>query len=183
MTEQQDAPASGTILAGGGVVASLAEALGRPLLASADAGEVVITLRDPAGMDFAVRPPSGRTIVIDSDAGHGGHAQGPEPKELLLVALAGCSGMDVLAILRKKRQVLTDYRVRVAGVEATQHPRVFTLIVVEHIVSGPAVDPAAVARAVELSATRYCPVSAMLARACPITHQFRIVRAAGLAGL
>jgi putative redox protein len=83
--------------------------------------------------------------------------------------------MDVLSILRKKRQVITDYRVRVAGVQQAQHPRVYTQIVVQHIVSGPAVDPVAVARSVELSATRYCPVNAMLARACEVTHQFRIV--------
>ena len=62
--------------------------------------------------------------------------------------------------------------------QAQEHPHVYTEIVVQHIVSGPALDPAAVARAVELSASKYCPVNAMLARACPVTHQYRIISTA-----
>jgi hypothetical protein len=79
--------------------------------------------------------------------------------------------MDVIAILRKKRQEVTDYRMQVATQRA-DHPQVYT-----PIVSGPTVDPAAVARAVELPVTKYCSVHAMLSAACPITHEFRIVLA------
>jgi putative redox protein len=163
----------------GRLATSLAEALAEPLMAGPDVAEAVINLRDLAGMDFAGRAPSGHELIMDTDPGAGGADLGFHPVELLLVALAGCTAMDVLSILRKKRQVITDYRVRVAGVQQAQHPRVYTQIVVQHIVSGPAVDPVAVARSVELSATRYCPVNAMLARACEVTHQFRIVPTAG----
>lgn len=163
------------ILPQGRAVASLAEALAEPLLGGPDLSEAVIGLRDLAGMDFWGRLPSGQDLVLDTDLGHGGHDHGMRPLEMLLAALAGCTAMDVLSILRKKRQVVTDYRVRVAATQRQEHPRVYTAIVVQHIVSGPAIDPAAVARAIELSATKYCPVSAMLAHACPITHEYRLV--------
>lgn len=154
---------------------SVEAALAEPLIAEADTREAVIRLNDLAGMDFLARAPSGHELILDTNPGAGGHGRGIEPKEMLLVALAGCTGMDVIAILRKKRQVVTDYRVRVAATQRADHPKVYTQIVVQHIVSGPALDPGAVARAVELSETKYCSVSAMLSAACPITHQFRIV--------
>lgn len=154
---------------------SVEAALAEPLIAEADTREAVIRLNDLAGMDFLARAPSGHELILDTNPGAGGHGRGIEPKEMLLVALAGCTGMDVIAILRKKRQVVTDYRVRVAATQRADHPKVYTQIVVQHIVSGPALDPGAVVRAVELSETKYCSVSAMLSAACPITHQFRIV--------
>lgn len=160
-----------------GHAATLEEALHETLIPGPHVGEANIQLSDLAGMAFQAHAPSGHTLVMDTDASHGGQDQGLRPLELLLVALAGCTGMDVMSILRKKRQTVTDYRVRVAGVQAQDHPRVYTHIVVQHIVSGPGLDPAAVARAVELSATKYCPVSAMLAHACEITHQYRIIEA------
>jgi putative redox protein len=158
-----------------GRVASLDDALDEPLLDGPNVGEAVIRLQDLAGMDFRAVPPSGHELVLDTSADHGGHASGVQPLELLLVALAGCTAMDVISILRKKRQVVADYRVRVAATQQDAHPRVYTAIVVQHIVSGPALDPAAVARAVELSSFKYCPVSAMLMKACPVTHQYRVV--------
>jgi putative redox protein len=94
--------------------------------------------------------------------------------ELLLVGLAGCAAMDVLAILRKKRQDVTDYEVRVHGVRAEEHPMVFTTIDVEHIVTGHDIEPAAVARAIELSETRYCGAGAMLGRTAAMRHTYRI---------
>ena len=178
-TNNPPAQAAAPALPLGRLAASLAEALAEPLMAGPDVAEAVINLRDLAGMDFLARAPSGHELIMDTDPGAGGADRGFHPVELLLVALAGCTAMDVLSILRKKRQVITDYRVRVAGVQQAQHPRVYTHIVVQHIVSGPAVDPVAVARSVELSATRYCPVNAMLAQACQVTHQYRIVPTAG----
>jgi putative redox protein len=159
----------------GFVVPSLEVALQEPLLPTPNAGEAVIVLNDLAGMDFTARAPSGHELILDTDAGAGGHDGGINPQEMLLVALAGCAGMDVIAILRKKRQLVTGYRVRVAASQQQAYPQVYTAMVVQHIVSGPHLDPRAVARAVELSATKYCPVSAMLAQACPIVHQFRVV--------
>lgn len=159
----------------GRVVASLEEALAEPLLASGQTSEAVIRLNDLVGMDFTARAPSGHELILDTGPDAGGHERGIHPKEMLLVALAGCTAMDVITILRKKRQAVRDYRVRVVATEAPEHPKVYTQIVVEHIVSGAGIDPAAVARAVELSAMRYCSVSAMLSRACAIRHEFRVV--------
>lgn len=113
-------------------------------------------------------------VTLDASDRAGGYNDGFRPMELLLVGLAGCAAMNVLAILRKKRQDVTDYEVRVHGVRAEEHPMVFTTIDVEHIVTGHDIEPAAVARAIELSETRYCGAGAMLGRSCaPDTADWR----------
>jgi putative redox protein len=96
--------------------------------------------------------------------------------ELLLVGLAGCTGMDVISILRKKRQHVTGYEVAVHAERAEDHPMVFTTITVEHIVTGYHIDPDAVARAIELSESRYCGAGAMLGRSAKLTHTYRLVQ-------
>src|SRR5262245_56018819 len=101
---------------------------------------------------------SGHAITMDATADVGGTDSGPTPMELLLVALAGCTGMDVISILRKKRQQVTRYEIIVHGLRAEEHPKVYTQITVEHVVTGHSVDRAALARAVELSETKYCGV-------------------------
>jgi putative redox protein len=83
--------------------------------------------------------------------------------------------MDVASILRKKRQVPASYQIAVTGERRTEHPTVYTSIVVEHRVTGE-IDPEAVRRSVELSATSYCPVSAMLSRSVRIEHRYRLMR-------
>ncbi len=98
--------------------------------------------------------------------------------ELLLVSLAGCTGMDVISILRKKRQQVTAYEVHVEGIRAEDHPRVFVEITVEHIVTGHHLQPEAVARAIQLSEGRYCGAGAMLGKVAHLTHTFRILEAA-----
>lgn len=100
---------------------------------------------------------------------------GAGPTEALLAALAGCTSMDVGPILRKKRQTAATYRIAVTGQRADEHPRIYTAITVEHQVSGE-VEPEALRRAIELSATRYCPVSAMLSRSVRIEHRYRLTR-------
>jgi putative redox protein len=115
---------------------------------------------------------AGHEVILDGDEEHAdGSALGP--KEAVLVALAGCTGMDVISILRKKRQQALRYEVAVSAESATEHPRVYTAIRVEHRVAG-AVDPEALRRAVELSATRYCPVSAMLSASVRLEHRYRL---------
>jgi putative redox protein len=153
----------------------LESALAEPLLAGPNVGEAVLALSDLQGMAFRARAGTGYELVLDTSPDHGGAASGFEPLELLAVALGGCTALDVIAILRKKRQVVTGYRVRVATRQAPEHPRVYTHFVVLHIVQGRALDPRAVARAVELSALKYCPVSTMLAHAAQVVHQFRII--------
>jgi len=127
-----------------------------------------------SGMVFTATPASGHAITLDAAEASGGAGQGPTPMELVLLALGGCAGMDVISILRKQRQEVTGYRVQLHGDRAAEHPRVFTTITVEHQVRGRALDPAAVRRAVELSAIRYCPVGGMLGRAAALRHRIRI---------
>jgi putative redox protein len=154
---------------------TLDSALTEPLLTGPNVGEAVLALTDAQGMAFRAQAGTGYELVIDTSPDHGGTASGFEPLELLAVALGGCTALDVIAILRKKRQAVTGYRLRVATRQATEHPKVYTHFVVLHIVQGRALDPRAVARAVELSALKYCPVSSMLAHAAQVVHQFRIV--------
>ena len=100
---------------------------------------------------------------------------GPGPTESVLAALASCTSMDVGSILRKKRQPAASYRIAVTADKADEHPQVYTSIVIEHQVSGE-VEPEALRRAIELSATSYCPVSAMLSHAVRIEHRYRLTR-------
>lgn len=109
-----------------------------------------------------------------------GVADTAKPSELLLAALCGCTGMDVISILRKKRQVVTAYSVGAQGEQRQTHPRSFASISVAHHFKGEALDDAAVARAIELSATRYCLVSASLSGGdTRISHGYTIEDAAG----
>ncbi|HCJ34755.1 MAG TPA: osmotically inducible protein OsmC, partial [Ktedonobacter sp.] len=88
------------------------------------------------GMRFEVEAGSGHHVTLDAAEHGGGHNEGFRPMELLLVGLAGCTGMDVISILRKKRQDVTAYEVHITGVRAEEHPMVFVEITVEHIVTG-----------------------------------------------
>lgn len=132
------------------------------------------TVRLETGMRFRAEAGSGHTLPLDANPTHGGQGGGFSPMELLLIGLGGCTGMDVISILRKMRQDVRDYRVEVEGVRRDEHPRIFTRIQVVHVVRGRDLDPKLVGRAVELSATRYCPASAMLGASAEIEHDFRI---------
>lgn len=94
--------------------------------------------------------------------------------ELLLVGLSGCTALDVISILRKKREDVTGYEVRVSGERAEDHPKVFVNVTVTHIVTGHHVRPESVARAVELSETKYCGASATLSKTARVTHTYEI---------
>lgn len=138
---------------------------------------VLASFVDPAeGLRVEAATDSGFPLSFDTLApGEGGMAA--SPTEALLAALAACTAMDVASILRKKRQPVDAYRIAVSGQKADEHPQVYTSIVVEHQVFGD-VSVAAVRRAVELSATAYCPVSAMLSASVSIEHRYRLQRAA-----
>jgi putative redox protein len=113
---------------------------------------------------------TGYTLTFDT-AEAGADRAGPSPSETVLSLLAACASMDVSSILRKKRQPPTSYRIAVTGEKRDEHPQVYTGIVIEHQVAGE-VEPEAVRRAVELSATMYCPVNAMLSRSVRIEHRY-----------
>jgi putative redox protein len=124
------------------------------------------------GLRFIARADSGHSIVLDSGIGD----TGMRPAELIPVALAGCTAMDVISILRKKRQPVTRYEVRASGVQQDDHPYAFTRIDIVHVVEGPVIDDAAVRRAIELSATKYCSVGATLASGIAEIHHAYLVR-------
>lgn len=139
------------------------------------ASVVLATMIDPEhGLRIEAMTDSGVTLAFDTPGG-GGSPAAVEPTASLLAALAACTSMDVGSILRKKRQRATSYQIEVRAEKANEHPRVFTSISVEHQVSGE-VEPEALRRAIELSATRYCPVNAMLSRAVRIEHRYRLRR-------
>jgi putative redox protein len=131
----------------------------------------------PATYVFTALTPSSHVLTIDIGKEYGGEGTGSEPKELLLVSLGTCTGEDVISILRKKRQSVTGYNINVYATEAEEHPKIYTSILVEHILTGHDVDPKAVARSLELSITKYCSVHAMLARATYVEHIYRVVEA------
>ena len=134
---------------------------------------------DPTRRRVEARTEDGHAVVMDADPPDGdGSAAGP--KEALLAALAGCTSMDVVSILGKKRQRADSYELVVSGEVADEHPRVFTRITVEHRVRG-AVEAEALRRAIELSATRYCPVSAMLSKAARLEHRYHLEHEDGTA--
>jgi putative redox protein len=101
---------------------------------------------------------------------------GPRPVRLLLIGLCGCTGMDVISILKKKRQPFTGLQVKATAERAEEHPKVYTKIHLQFVVTGENVDPTAVERSIELSQTKYCPASAMLGQAAEITTSYRIVK-------
>jgi putative redox protein len=116
-------------------------------------------------------------IVIDHAApGEERTETGPRPMELLLLGLAGCTAMDVVSILKKKRQPVTGLDVEVTAERAEEHPKVYTDIHLQFVVSGKGVEAAAVERSIELSQTKYCGATAMLGQSASISTSFRIVQ-------
>jgi len=129
-----------------------------------------------AGDEFFIGiPPSGNAQVIDSK---GERSAAPSPLELLLVSVAACTAADVISILLKKRQDVTDYNVEVTGERVDDHPRKFTKFHVHHIVQGRTVSEKAVADAIELSDTKYCSVAATVRPTVEITTSYEIIEVA-----
>lgn len=117
---------------------------------------------------------TGFSLPLGADPKVGGDNDGFRPSELILVGLAGCTGMDVISILEKKRQTITAFEVRAHGERAATDPKRFTSFTVEYIVTGKGIDADAVERAVELSETKYCTVMATLRAAGPIERKIQI---------
>jgi putative redox protein len=126
-------------------------------------------------MTFDASADSGFTVTMGADPSVGGDDDGPRPMEFLLMGLAGCTAMDVLSILNKKRQKVTGFEVRAHADRAPGHPKIFTAITLHYIVRGQGIDPAAVQRAMELSEKTYCPAQAMFSQVAPITLSYEII--------
>jgi putative redox protein len=128
-------------------------------------------------LSFTGAANSGFEVPLDAKEDSGGEANGFIPMELIATGLAGCTAMDVISILQKKRQAVTAFEVQVHAERAEKHPRVFTGAVIEYFVTGHTVDEAAVIRAIELSSTRYCPAQAMFHHIFPIDLKYHIYEA------
>jgi putative redox protein len=129
-------------------------------------------------MTFTGQADSGFEIGLGADPSVGGDNDGIRPLELMAISLAGCTAMDVISILQKKRQDVTAFQTLVHADRAEDHPKVFTFVTVKYIIEGHNIDPVAVERAIELSATKYCPAQAMLEKAVKIEHTYEIHAAA-----
>ena len=130
---------------------------------------VELTFRE--GSHFHAEPSSGHALDVDDRESN----QGGSPVETVLSALAACSAMDVISIAIKKRQAIDDYRIHASGNQRDEYPQVYTDIDLVHEVTGNDLSEAAIRRCIELSATKYCPVNAMLsAGATVVHHRYRI---------
>lgn len=126
------------------------------------------------GLSFTGSATSGFKLPLDADLGSGGADGGFRPLELLAIGLAGCTAMDVLSIIRKKRQDVTAFDVQVLAQQPDEHPYVFTAARILYRVTGHRVDEAAVLRAIELSALQYCPAQAMFSKVFPMELVYEI---------
>ncbi|HXY55920.1 MAG TPA: OsmC family protein [Nitrospirota bacterium] len=127
------------------------------------------------GMQFTGTATSGHTLSMDADDDAGGKNTGFRPMELLLVGFGGCTGMDTISILRKKRQEVTGLEINIKGERVDSHPKVYREIHIEYVVKGKGITKEAVERAMALSLEKYCSVGATLAKTGTITHSYRIV--------
>jgi putative redox protein len=139
--------------------------------------EINVTWTKAGPLNFEAVAPTGQVVQMDSRQEEGGSNLGFSPKTLLMVALGGCTGMDVLSILRKMRQDVTAYHLELKGWEEAEHPKKFDKIVVEHVIEGHNLNPEMVDRALRLSHEKYCGVSASLAGSVEIEMVSRLIEA------
>ena len=125
-------------------------------------------------MVFDGKSASGFPFQMDADSSYGGTKSGVRPMEMIALGLAGCTAMDVISILQKKRQQVTQFEVSVDAPRSPDYPQVFTKAVITYIVTGRNVDETAVLRSIELAATKYCPAQIMLLQAFPMDLQYEI---------
>jgi putative redox protein len=127
------------------------------------------------GLQFVGPASSGHAIVMDGDPEVGGNNTAPRPMELLLLGLGGCSGMDVVSILRKKRQDITGLEINVKGEQADTFPKKFIDIDLELVVKGKNISEDAVKRSIELSINKYCSVKASLEGSARVRSSYKII--------
>ena len=135
------------------------------------------TIKWTGDVGFSGTTESGHTILMDGAPEDGGRNKGSRPMEVVLIGTGGCTAFDVVHILRKSRQEITDCVAEVEAQRAETDPKVFTHIHIHFIVSGKDLDPKKIQHAIELSATKYCSASIMLAKTAKITHDFEMIDA------
>jgi putative redox protein len=129
------------------------------------------------GMSFLGESGSGHSVLMDGPPEAGGKNLGPRPMEMVLMGTGGCAAFDVVLILKKSRQDISDCIVEIEAERAMEEPKVFTRIHFHFIVTGKQLKPEQVERAINLSAEKYCSASIMLAKTAELTHDFEIVEA------
>ncbi|MCJ7554944.1 MAG: OsmC family protein [Ignavibacteriaceae bacterium] len=132
-------------------------------------------IKQVQGITFVGKTDSNNWIPMDGPENFGGSNAGIRPKELLMLSLGGCSGSDVASILLKKKIKLDNFEINITADSAEEHPQVFTKMHIEFVFYGKNIQVKDVERAIELSMTKYCSVTAMLQKAMPIEHSYRIV--------
>jgi len=135
--------------------------------------ETVLRLND--GLRFTATTASGFEVELDSAVDPAGPVSAASPMELQLVALGGCTAMDVISILRKMRQDVVDYDVKLTHTRAQEHPKVYTSVQLRHVVRGRNLSEENVRRAIELTMARYCPVFAMLHPTVAISERYELI--------
>lgn len=136
-------------------------------------------VRQTEGLTFVARGPSNHWVVLDTSESGGGHGAGSNPMELLLMALGGCTGMDVVSILTKMKESYAGFRVELSGERAEEHPHRFTRIYVDYYLTSDSVLAENVSKAIKLSAEKYCSVGGTLTPNVALVHRYHIVRGAG----
>jgi putative redox protein len=126
------------------------------------------------GITFIGKTDSNHWVTMDGPENFGGSNAAIRPKELLLLSLGGCTAADVIAILQKKRVKLDDFEIQISAESTETHPKVYTKIHLEFVLFGKGIKEQDVERAIELSQTTYCGVTAMLQKSIEITHSFTI---------
>ena len=134
-----------------------------------------VRLEHRGGMRFHAEPSSGHPYDFDDRQSN----TGASPVETVLAALASCSAMDIVSIVGKKRQAITSYSLDVTGDQRDEYPQVFSEITIVHVLEGTDLSEAAIRRAIELSATKYCPVNAMISAGATIVHHRYRIRSTG----
>ena len=128
------------------------------------------TLKWQGDMSFAAEL-QGHRLTVDADPRFGGQGQGPRPKALLLTALGGCTGMDVVSLLKKMQMPFDSLAIEVEGEAREEHPQVYTRIHIRYILKGSALDQDKIKKAIGLSLDKYCPVTAMLSKTAAVSHE------------
>lgn len=129
------------------------------------------------GMTFIGRGDSNHWVIMDAAETVGGTNAGTRPMELLLISLGGCTGMDVVSILRKKRVKFDKFEMKITGNRAGEHPKVYTKVDIEYVIYGNGINPKDVEHAIELSQTKYCSVSAILKKSgAEVNYTYKIIQ-------
>ncbi len=135
------------------------------------------TIKYTGGMQFIAVADSGHAVVMDGPPSVGGNNSGASPMELLLMGTGGCSGMDVISVLQKKKQHVTSLEIHVIGEKADEHPKKYTAITIEFVITGKNISEEAVKRSVQLSMDKYCSVKASLEGTAQISYSYKIIEA------